>query len=343
MLRASAIKRLHLFRRAVVREYGAIDKISVEDFTASDLIVGPNDVLVRNSYAGVNFIDTYFRTGLYKKPALPYVVGEEGSGAIVKVGENVSKQRLGQRVAYFAGSSGSYSSFSTVSHQDAYPIPDGVADDVAAAAMLQGCTAHYLTESVYPIRPGDVVLVHAAAGGTGMLLTQMAKRRGAIVVGTCGGAAKAAISRSFQSVDHIIDYQQNGGDWVSRVRELFPDGVHCVYDGVGKSTFLQSLKSLRRRGTLATFGNASGPIDPIAPLILSQHGSIILQRPTLKDFALHENNEAEGRVEDVMRSIQRGELKVTVGKVFPLQRSQDAHQYLEERHSHGKILINCQE
>ncbi|CUG14035.1 quinone oxidoreductase, putative [Bodo saltans] len=327
----------------MVREYGGTGNIAVEDFGAKDLTVGPNDVLVRNSFAGVNFIDTYFRTGLYKKPALPYVVGEEGSGAIVKVGENVSKERLGQRVAYFAGSSGSYSSFSTVAHQDAYPVPDGVGDDVAASAMLQGCTAHYLTESVYQIRPGDVVLVHAAAGGTGLLLTQMAKRRGAVVVGTCGGAAKADIAKKFGSVDHLIDYQQNGGDWVSRVRELFPEGVHCVYDGVGKSTFLQSLKSLRRRGTLATFGNASGPIGPISPLILSQHGSIILQRPTLKDFALHVNNEAEGRVHDVLTAIQRGELKVTIGKVFPLQQSQDAHQYLEARQSHGKILINCQE
>lgn len=326
----------------MVREHGGPDKLLVEDFTAKDLVVGPDDVLVRNSFAGLNFIDTYYRSGLYKKPALPFVCGEEGSGAVVKVGSRVPKELLGQRVAYFACSSGSYSSFTTVPYRDAFPIPVGVRDDIAAASMLQGCTAHYLTESVYPVQRGDVVLVHAAAGGTGLLVSQMCKRRGATVIGTCGGAEKASIARSIGRVDYIVDYKEDH-DWLRRVKEICPDGVHCVYDGVGKATFLQSLGALRRRGTMASFGNASGAVEPISPLLLTQHGSITLQRPTLRDFASHENNEVQQRVRDVFAGIDKGDLTVLIGKVFPLQDVRDAHEYLEERHSHGKLLINCQE
>mmetsp|Transcript_28424 Transcript_28424/g.32870 ORF Transcript_28424/g.32870 Transcript_28424/m.32870 type:complete len:346 (+) Transcript_28424:58-1095(+) len=345
MMHRTSCYRMHLFRRVVVRKHGGPEVLELEDFGAQDIAsIGPKDVLVRNSFAGVNYIDTYYRTGLYKKPSMPFVAGEEASGAIVKVGSEVSKSRLGERVAYFQGSRGSYASFTVVRSDDTHAVPSNVSDDVAAAALLQGCTAHYLSHDVFPVQAGQTVLVHAAAGGTGILLTQMCKQRGARVIATCGGddATKEKAATMFGSVDHLINYTKEK-HWVSAVRSIAPAGVDCVFDGIGQATFHSGLDVLRVRGTMVNFGNASGPVSPVAPLLLTEKGSITLQRPSLKHFMRDENREGQRRVADVFQKLAQSELMVHLGKTFSLAQARDAHEYLEGRHSSGKLLLNCQE
>lgn len=328
-----------LVRCVQVAAYGGPEVLQVTNYPITDVQLKPTEVLIRNSFAGLNFIDTYFRSGLYQKEKLPYIAGDEGSGAIIKCGEGVDKARLGTRVAYFR-SQGSYSSFVVANAADAFVIPDGLADDVAAAALLQGCTAHYLCTSCYVVGPGDTVLVHAAAGGTGLLLTQMCKLKGATVIGTCGGPEKAELAQRVGKVDHIIDYNATP-DWAAAVRTIVRDGVHVVFDGVGKSTFEKGLGVLRRRGSMITFGNASGPVDPVAPLTLTKYGSITLQRPTLKDYSAP--GEIEARVADVFGWLASKKLEVVIGKEFKLDDAAESHRYLMGRNSVGKVVINCQE
>lgn len=362
MFRLTRVSRMHLFRRVMVREFGGPQHLLVEDFHAKDLAVGHDEVLVRNSFAGVNFIDAYYRSGLYKKPqGLPLCLGEEGAGAIMKVGSSVDPKRLSQRVAYFTTVSGSYSSFVTLKADDAFPIPDAVSDATAAAVMLQGCTAHYLCNSVrgFPVGKGDVVLIHAAAGGTGLLLSQMCKANGALVIGTCGGAEKAKIATRIGKVDVVIDYnaqtpanssEKAAAPWVAQVRQEAHrlsqgsrDACDIVFDGVGLRTFYDSLGCLRTRGSMVSFGNASGPVPAISPLTLTQYGSVSLHRPSLKHFSSHAGGEIETRVADVFQMIANESLHVSVGKVFPMHNARDAHEFLEGRLSNGKVLLNCQE
>ena len=297
------------------------------------------EVLVQVAFAGINFIDTYYRSGLYPKP-LPYVAGDEASGRIIAAGSMVPSGRIGQRVAFFRGSSGAYSTHAVVKVGDVFPVPDSVADDAAASLMLQGCTAHYLTRSCFEVKPGSVVLIHAAAGGTGLLISQMVKAFGGTAIGTCGGPAKAALAKSVGKCDVVIDYTATPA-WEVEVRRLYPDGINAVFDGVGKSTFLGGLAVLRPRGSMITFGNASGPVDPISPLLLTKHGSITLQRPTLAHFSAP--GEIDERVAEIFSLVASGQLTPTIGKVFSLQKACEAHQYLEGRSSTGKILLNCQE
>lgn len=298
-------------------------------------------VLVRNAYAGVNFIDTYFRSGLYKKPTMPYVVGDEGAGAVVKVGPGVSDALLGRRVAYMGGAdaSGSYAAFTVVSAKDLYDVPDGMTDEEAAAALCQGLTAHYLVDGSYPCAPGSTVVVQAAAGGTGLLVCQMAKLRGARVIGVCGGADKAALVASVGRADLVIDHAATP-DWAQLVRAAAPNGVDAVYDGVGQATFTAGLSVLRPRGYMITFGNASGPVPPVSPLELCRAGSVYLQRPTMFDY-VRDPAEAARRAAEVFGWVVSKEVKLTIGHVYPLREAAQAHTDLQSRKTTGKLLINC--
>ncbi|KPI85212.1 putative quinone oxidoreductase [Leptomonas seymouri] len=342
-MRATTARLKPIFRCVRVHTHGGPEVLSVDAFQpAKDLQLGPSDVIVRNAYAGVNFIDAYYRSGLYKKPALPYTAGEEGAGAVVKVGAGVPSTLLGKRVAYYGGlgSSGSYASFTVVSASALHEVPHGVSDEEAAAVVCQGLTAHYLIDSSYPCAPGSTVVVHAAAGGTGLLLCQVAKLRGARVIGVCGGTAKAELARAVGRADAVIDHMATP-DWVAAVRAVAPaEGVDAVFDGVGQSTFAGSLSLLRKRGYMISFGNASGAVPPISPLELSRAGSVYLQRPRLADF-LRTKEEAGRRAAEVFGWVATKQLAVTVGHVYPLRDAAQAHIDLESRKTMGKLLLNC--
>ncbi|EPY40892.1 NADPH2:quinone reductase [Angomonas deanei] len=338
MFRRSFVSLKPIFRRVRIAEHGGPEVMKIEEFQPNILAPKPGQVVVRNSFAGVNFIDTYFRSGMNKKPVMPYTPGEEGAGAIVQVGDDSLKHLLGQRVAYYGGE-GSYSSFTVVPTGALVEIPEGLADKEAAAVACQGFTAHYLTHDSFVCAPGTVVLLHGAAGGTGLLLSQMAKLRGATVIGVCGGAEKAALAQSVGRCDHVIDYTSEP-DWPAAVRRLFPDGVHAVYDGVGKSTFQGSLSVLRRHGYMISFGGASGAVPPVALSTITAAGSIYLQRPTLNDYIkLPEDRARRGK--DVFGWLKEKQLTVTVGKVLPLREAVQAHTLLEGKQTTGKLLLNC--
>ncbi|AIN95287.1 quinone oxidoreductase, putative [Leishmania panamensis] len=298
-------------------------------------------VLTRNTYAGVNFIDTYFLSGLYKKPTMPYVLGEEGAGTVVKVGPGVSETMLGKRVAYFGGvgCTGSYAAFTVVQASVLLEVPDGVTDAQAAAVLCQGLTAHYLVDSSYPCGPGSTVVVHAAAGGTGLLVCQMAKLRGARVIGICGGAEKAMLATSVGRADVVIDYVATP-DWPPLVRAAAPKGVDAVYDGVGQATFACSLSVLRPRGYMISFGNASGAVPPISPLELSRAGSVYLQRPTLVDF-ISSPEEMQRRTSDVLGWVASKQVQLTIGHEYPLREAGLALTDLQSRKTTGKLLLRC--
>ena len=304
------------------------------------------DVAVRCAYAGVNFIDTYFRSGLYAKP-YPFCPGQEGAGCVVAYGPEVDeafKERhpIGSKVAFFRCDSGSYAQLVKIQATDAFALPDSFDLKMAAAALLQGLTAHYLTHDTYAVRKGDTVLVHAAAGGTGLLVSQMAKHLGAgRVIGVCGGAEKAALAKSVGKCDDVVDYLATP-DWEAEVLKITGSDrlqkCHVVYDGVGKSTFASSLKCLRPRGMMVSFGNASGAVDPVAPLALSSNGSLFLTRPTLWDYMIGEE-ERRARVASLVSLIESGAVSLTIGAVIPLAKAAEAHRLLEGRETTGKILL----
>lgn len=289
--------------------------------------------LVKVATSGVNFIDIYFRSGLYPAPP-PIVLGMEGAGVVEAVGEGVTSCRVGERVCW-AMSRGSYAEYAVVPAWQLVPAPGGLDFDQAAAAMLQGMTAHYLTHSTFELRPGHTCLVHAAAGGTGGLIVQMAKLRGARVIGTAGTAEKAAKARAL-GCDEVIVYTEQ--DFVAETKRLTGKGVDVVYDGVGKAVFLQSLDCLRPRGMMVTFGNASGAAPAIEPLLLSAKGSLFLTRPTL---ATHAANRTEllWRAGDVLRWVQSGVLRLSVEKKYPMAEAAAAQMALEGRKSAGKLLL----
>jgi NADPH2:quinone reductase len=290
---------------------------------------GPGQALVKIAATGVNFIDVYFRIGLY--PATPPVVlGSEGAGTVEAVGPDVTNVRVGDRVAY-AMARGSYAEHAMVPAWQLVKIPASIDFQTAAAAMLQGMTAHYLTHSTYPLKSGDSCLIHAAAGGTGRMLVQMAKMRGARVVGTVGDEEKARQAKA-AGADEVIVYTKE--DFVARVKGT----MHVVYDSVGKSTFLQSLDCLRPRGMMVSFGNASGPVPDFAPLILSQKGSLFLTRPSLAAYSSTQE-ELDWRANDVLNWISQGKLKLHIHKVYPLADAAQAHRDLEGRKTTGKLLL----
>jgi NADPH:quinone reductase len=294
----------------------------------------PDEAIVQIKAAGVNFIDVYFREGRYTAP-LPFINGQEAAGIVTSVGNEVADVKVGDRVAY-TGVRGSYAEYAAVPADRLVAIPDQVDFETAAAAMLQGMTAHYLSHSTYPIQRGDTVLIHAAAGGVGLLLVQMAKQLGARVIGTAGNAEKATRARSY-GADEVIIYSEQ--DFESETKRLTNnEGVHVVYDGVGKSTFTKDLEILRPRGYLVLFGGASGPVPPFDLIQLSQKGSLYVTRPSLHHY-VHTRAELEQRASDVMKWIVAGELKLRIHAKYPLADAQQAHRDLEARKTSGKLLL----
>jgi NADPH:quinone reductase len=303
-----------------------------ENLTYADIAKptpGPGQALVKIAAAGVNFIDVYFRIGLYPAPP-PVVLGNEGAGVVEAVGPDVTTLKPGDRVAY-AMARGSYAEYALVPAWQLVKIPDSVDFQTAAAAMLQGMTAHYLTHSTYPLKAGDSCLIHAAAGGVGMLLVQMAKMIGAHVTGTVGNEEKAKQAKDL-GADEIVIYTKD--DFTAKAKGK----MHVVYDSVGKSTFLPSLDCLRPRGMMVTFGNASGPVPDFAPLILSQKGSLFLTRPSLAHYT-QTPEELAWRAGDVLKWIGEGKLKLHIHKVYPLADAAQAHRDLEGRKTSGKLLL----
>ena len=295
---------------------------------------GPGQVRVRVAAAGVNFIDVYFRTGLYPRP-LPFVAGLEGAGRIEAVGPDVAGLAAGDLVAW-ASAPGSYAQAVVAPAAAVVRVPDAVPGEIAAAAMLQGMTAHYLVHAIRPPAPGNWALVHAAAGGTGLLLVQMLRAAKIRVVGTCGSAEKATLVRD-AGADEVVRYDQ--GDFVAASRAATGGrGVDEVYDGVGRDTFDGSLASLRPRGLLVLFGQASGPVPAFDLQRLNAGGSLVVTRPSLAHF-VGTRAELEERAGAVLGAIAAGQLSVRIGARFPLARAADAHRALEGRATTGKVLL----
>jgi NADPH2:quinone reductase len=293
-----------------------------------------NEVLIQIEAAGVNFIDVYFREGRYPAP-LPFVNGQEAAGEVVAVGPEVLDLKPGDRVAY-TGALGSYAEYAAMPADRLVKIPDELDFNQAAAAMLQGMTAHYLTHSTYPVKPGDTVLIHAAAGGVGALLVQMAKQLGARVIGTAGSEAKAERARA-AGADEVIIYTSQ--DFETETRRLTDDeGVHVVYDGVGKDTFARDLKVLRPRGYLVLFGGASGAVPPFDLLELTKHGSLFVTRPSLQHYVASRAELAQ-RSGAVLQAIVQGDLKLRIDQTYPLAEAEQAHRDLEGRKTTGKLLL----
>ena len=294
----------------------------------------PNEAVVKIHAAGVNFIDVYFREGRYPA-ALPFVNGQEASGVVADVGSDVTTVQRGDRVAY-TSALGSYAEYAAVPEQRLVRIPDELDFEQAAAAMLQGMTAHYLLYSAYKLQSGETALVHAAAGGVGLLLVQMAKKIGGRVIATVGTHEKAQLARE-AGADEIIVYTET--DFETETRELTEGkGVHVVYDGVGKDTFDKDLNVLRPRGYLVLFGGASGAVPPFDLIKLSQKGSLYVTRPTLAHYTAT-RDELEWRANDVMQMIVRGDLKLRIHKTYPLEEAEQAHRDLEGRKTTGKLLL----
>ncbi len=290
--------------------------------------------LVRIAASGVNYIDVYFRAGL-NKADLPLTPGSEASGTVDSVGPGVSAVKPGDRVGY-AMARGSYAEYALVPADQLVPLPDSVDFNTAAAALLQGMTAHYLTHSTYPLKPGDKCLVHAAAGGAGRLVVQMAKMLGATVYGTVGTDAKAAVAKE-AGADEAIVYTRD--DFATEVKRLTGGkGVDVIYDSVGATTFLKGLDLLRPRGMMALFGNSSGKVDPIDPAILNPKGSLFLTRPSLAHYVLT-REELLWRSGDVLSWIGSGKLKLLIERSYSLADAAEAHRDLEGRKTVGKLLI----
>ena len=293
------------------------------------------EALVEIAAAGVNFIDVQHRTGRYKPPARPFTIGSEAAGTVTAVGAGVSEVAIGDRVAY-AMVLGAYAEHAVVPAKRLVKVPAAIDLKTAAAVMLQGLTAHYLTHSTYAIKPGDTALVHAAAGGAGQLITQVARLRGATVYGTVGSEAKAAIARAAGAAA-AIDYRTQ--DFEVEIKKLTNGrGVDVVYDSVGKDTFGKSLSCLRPRGMLALFGFSSGPVPPFDPAVLGAKGSLFLTRPGLNQY-IATRDELVARAEDLFAWLAAGKLKVTIDRAWPLAEAAEAHRALEARRTAGKLLL----
>jgi len=297
---------------------------------------GPGQVLVEVAASGVNFIDTYFRSGVYPRP-LPAVLGSEGAGTVAELGEGVPGLAAGDHVAWADGNAGSYAEYDVVEADRLVSVPEGVDLETAAASMLQGMTAHYLLNSVWKLEAGQTALVHAAAGGMGMLLTQLAKAKGARVIGTTSTEAKERLARE-TGADEVLRYTEVE-DLAAAVRALTGGrGVDVVYDGVGKDTFEASLGSLRRRGLLALYGAASGQVPPFNLQRLNSAGSLFVTRPTLAHY-IESREELEWRSREILGAVADGDLKINIGARFPLSQAADAHTALTGRATTGKVLL----
>ncbi|NEW29319.1 quinone oxidoreductase family protein [Nocardia cyriacigeorgica] len=318
-------------RAIQVSEHGGPEVLTYTE--VPDPQIGPGQLLVDTDAIGVNFIDTYIRTGTYKQP-VPYIPGAEGTGVVAQVGAEVTEFQPGDRVCW-AAAPGSYAPLVAVDEAVAVAVPDDVDPPVAASALLQGMTAHYLIESIYRPEPGETVLVHAGAGGVGLLLTQMAAARGVRVISTVSSDEKETLSRAAGAAE-VLRY---GDDLAERVRALTDGtGVAAVYDGVGAATFEASLASLRIRGMLALFGAASGPVPPFDLQRLNAAGSLFVTRPTLAHYT-RDRAELLWRAGDVLEAIAEGALAIRVGATYPLAEAAQAHRDLEGRKTTGSIVL----
>jgi NADPH2:quinone reductase len=308
-----------------------------EVLTLADLPVPkpkPTEAIVKIAAIGVNFIDVYFREGRYPAP-LPFVDGQEAAGTVNETGSEVKSLKPGDRVAY-TGVLGSYAEYAAVPADRLVRVPEKIMDEQAAAAMLQGMTAHYLVYSCYPLKKGETALIHAAAGGMGLLLVQLAKDIGARVIGTAGSAEKAKLARA-AGADEVILYNEQ--DFEAETKRLTNGkGVHVVYDGVGKTTFDKGLNVLVPRGYMVLFGGASGVVPPFDPLRLTQKGSLFLTRPSLGNY-IATREELEQRASDILNMIAQGKLKLRIEHTYKLEDAQQAHRDLEGRKTTGKLLL----
>lgn len=315
-----------------VHNFGAADALRYEDVPMPEPKAG--EVRIKLAASGLNFIDIYHRSGAYAMPT-PLIPGLEGAGTVDAVGAGVTELHRGDRVAYPSHPS-SYAEYVVVPADRTVPVPDSIDLNTATAAMLQGMTAHYYATSTYPIQPGDKVLVHAAAGGVGQLLVQMAKLRGGWVVGTVSTQEKANVAKA-AGADEVILYTEQ--DFETETKRLTEGrGVDVVYDSVGKTTFDKSLNCLRPRGYMVLCGQASGPVDPINPQILNQRGSLYLTRPSLGPY-IATRQELLQRADDIFGWILAEKLTIQIDQSFPLAQAADAHRYMEARKTKGKVLL----
>lgn len=317
-------------RAIVVEELGGPEKMALAE--RPDPVAGPGQLAVKVAAAGVNFIDIYRRSGVYRQP-VPYVPGSEGAGVVTAVGEGVTEFAVGDRVAWSDGP-GSYAEQAAIAAEGAVPVPGGVGLKIAGAAMLQGLTAHYLCRSTFPVAAGTVAVVHAAAGGVGLLLTQMIKRAGGTVVATTSTAPKAALARQ-AGADHVTSYEE----FPRVVRDVTGGrGADVVFDGVGKATFDASLSVLRPRGMMVLFGGSSGQVPPFDLQRLNSGGSLFVTRPTLAHYVA-DRAELESRSRDLFGWIAKGELSIRVGAEYPLADAARAHEDLAGRKTTGKLIL----
>ncbi|NKF23104.1 quinone oxidoreductase family protein [Solimonas marina] len=316
-----------------IHETGGPDKLIWDQQTLGT--PGAGEALVRQTAVGLNFIDTYYRSGLYKAP-LPSGIGSEGAGEILAVGEGVEGLTVGDRVAYASGPLGAYAEARVMPARVLVKLPPAIDERTAAAMMLQGTTVEYLIRRLYPVQAGQTVLLHAAAGGVGLIAAQWLRHLGVTVIGTAGGPEKAAIARA-HGCTHVIDYRHE--DVARKVRELTGgEGVPVVYDGVGRDTFVGSLDSLARRGLMVSFGNASGAVEPFAPAMLSARGSLFVTRPTLFDY-IATRAELEASAQALFDVVASGAVRINIGQTYALRDAAQAHRDLEARKTTGATVL----
>lgn len=315
-----------------IHETGGPDKMRWEEVELPAL--KPNDILIRHEAVGLNFIDTYHRSGIYPLP-LPAILGVEGAGEVEQVGNDVKDIAIGDRVGY-VGDPGSYAERRIIAADRVVKLPKGIDSKMAAALLSKGMTVEYLVQRTYPVKKGDKILLHAAAGGVGSIAAQWLKAIGALVIGTVGSATKIERAKA-QGCDFVIDYSQ--ANWVEEVRKCTNgQGVDAVFDGVGKDTFMGSLDCLRPRGMMVTFGNASGPVPAIEPLLLARKGSLFLTRPTLSHY-IATKEEFTQSAESLFMMIKKGAVKIDIGAQYPLAEAAKAHQDLQDRKILGSALL----
>jgi NADPH2:quinone reductase len=317
-----------------IHELGGPEVLRWDDVALGD--PGPGQARVRNNAIGVNFIDTYHRSGLYPLPSLPHAIGMEGAGVVEAVGAGVTDVAVGDRVAYASGGPGSYAEARLIAADRLVPVPEGVTDETAAAVLLKGMTTEYLIRRAFRVERGMTVLFHAAAGGVGLVACQWLAHLGATVIGTVGTDEKAELARAHGCV-HPVVYSRD--DFVERVRDVTDgEGVHVVYDSVGRATFVRSLDCLRPRGTLVAFGNASGAPEPLDPLVLSRKGSLFLTRPKLFDYTSTRAELLESATA-LFEVVTSGVVRVRIGQRWPLREAAQCHRALEARQTTGSAIL----
>ena len=317
-----------------IHEHGGPEVLRWEEVAVGD--PGPGEVRLRHTAVGLNYIDTYHRSGVYTLPPFPVVIGVEGAGLVESVGEGVTEVKPGDRVGYAPGPMGSYAEARLVPAARLIPLPSWIGDQQAAAMLLQGMTVQALLRSVYRVQAGETILVHAAAGGVGLILCQWAKHLGATVIGTVGSDEKAEIARA-HGCDHPIVYTRES--FVERVRALTDgEGVPVVYDGVGKTTFMDSLDCLRPRGLMVLFGAASGPVPPLDLQVLAAKGSLYVTRPTIFSYTA-KRDELMASAADLFEVVHAGAVTIEVGQTYPLRDAAQAHRALEARQTTGSTVL----